>query len=355
MQCITPMFRKYENGQHSKGTIVPRQEVLQGLEFDPNTITNHLDRINSYSRRTNGRYLYEMVPCQHCWACRLNYSAEWATRLTYECQESENNYFITLTYDDNHLPIAETMELGEHKWINIGEEEWAQGTLWPDHMNTFLNSLRKYFERKGHTGIKYFYCGEYGENTHRPHYHIILMNAPLDISKFYDTHIDERWKAHWKSKEIEHYWQHGMIDIAEAEWSSCAYVARYCMKKLHDKNDEEYCKEGKLPEFVRMSKGIGERYYQENKKKIYANDEIIMKTVKGNTGAFKPPKAWDRKFKKEFPDEWWKIERSRKECAERSRQAEKYYSNYSDKERLLQKAEKVIIKGKQLPRLCEQS
>ena len=95
-----------------------------------------------------------------------------------------------------------------------------------------------------------------------------------------------------------------MIDIAEVEWSCAAYVARYCMKKLHQKNVYEYAEEGKLPEFVRMSRNIGRFYFEKNKYKIYEYDEIVMKTIKGNTGAFKPPKAWDRLFKNLHPDKW---------------------------------------------------
>ena len=49
-------------------------------------------------------------------------------------------------------------------------------------------------------------CGEYGENTHRPHYHAILMNCPLDIYQFHYFHVDDRFKLHWKSKELEELW-----------------------------------------------------------------------------------------------------------------------------------------------------
>lgn len=365
MQCVTPMFRRYEIGNYKNGKIVSRNEVMQGLEMNPNYIDYCLKKMNHVGAKTR----YETIPCGHCWACRLNYSAQWATRLMYECQKSEHNYFVTLTYDDEHLPIADKIDMTypdgtiKETYQNYGDEIQCEGTVYEEHMKKFLHDLRQYLDRKYPSqydenglkinGMKYFYCGEYGEQTHRPHYHIILLNCPLDLSQFYDTHIDERFKEHWKSKEIEHYWPYGMIDIASAEWSSCAYVARYCMKKLHEKNNEEYAKECKMPEFVRMSKGIGKDYYQANKKKIYEHDEVIMRTVKGNIGAFKPPKAWDKMFKEEFPEEWEKIHLKRKKCAERSSELEKSKSDYTDADRIQMKYEKLNIKAKQLPRVGE--
>ena len=360
MQCVTPMFRTYQIGEHSKGHIVPRSEVMQELNFDPNYISYCLNTMNKTARDKGKGTMYEQIPCGHCWACRLNYSAQWATRLTYECMKSEHNYFITLTYDDEHLPIANKIDMKypdgtiKETYHNNGDLIQCEGTVYEPHMKKFLHDLQQHMQRhKNHTGMKYYYCMEYGELTHRPHAHIILMNCPLDISQFYDSHIDERFKEHWKSPEIEHYWPYGMIDIASAEWSSCAYVARYCMKKIHVKNNEDYAKECKMPEFVRMSKGIGKDFYNENKKQIYNNDEIIMRTVKGNVGAFKPPKAWDKMYKDEFPEEWEQIHLNRLKCAERSRELTNSMTDMSDAQKLQLNYEKVNIKVKQLPRVGE--
>lgn len=354
MKCVTPMFRRYEQGNYKNGKIVSRQEVMQGLELNPNNIKLCLDKINYHNRMNGSGLIYEQIPCQHCWACNLNYSAQWATRIVYESMKYDHNYWITLTYDDDHLPIAEKIEYKDHIWENTGEEIWQEGTVWEPHMRKFLHDLRQHLKRhKNHVGLKYYYCAEYGETTHRSHYHIILLNCPLDIKQFYDFFQDENFKLHWKSKEIENYWKHGMIDICEVEWSNIAYTARYCMKKLHQKNNEEYCKEGKLPEFVRMSRNLGKSYYEEHKNDIYKNDEIIMRTVKGNVGSYKPPKAWDRLFQKEHPEEWEKIKLSRQKAAERARKLENELSDYTDADKLQMRYEQVITKGKMLPRVGE--
>ena len=75
-----------------------------------------------------------------------------------------------------------------------------------------------------------------------------------------------------------------------------------------------------------------------------------MKTVKGNTGSFKPPKAFDKLFKEEYPDEWIKIEKRRKKCAERSRYNSYRLSDYTDLEKLQKKAESVQTKSNMLKR-----
>ena len=350
MQCVTPMYRRYIKGDHKSGQVISRAEAMQELEADPN---NAKHKLNIYNKKSS-YYQLEQIPCKKCWACQLNYSAEWATRIMLEAQKSEYNWFITLTYDEEHLPIAEKTgaEIDGHivEWENDGT--WT-GTLVPDDMKTFINSLRKYFERKNIKGIKYYYCGEYGETTHRPHYHIILLHCPLDINQFYDTHIDTNFKAHWKSKEIEKYWKEGMIDIAELEWSCAAYVARYCTKKLMNAPKEDYLSIGKYPEFVRMSKGIGFDYYNQHKNEIYKNDEMIMKTVKGNTGSFRPPKAFDRKFEEKDPEGFKLIKQSRKKAAERSRKILEQLSDYTDLDNLRIKASNLQTKMSMLPRVGE--
>lgn len=379
MQCITPMYFVYNEGEKSKGKIVSRELVRQSLDRDGNFIK---------TSPLSGRK-WMKVPCKHCWACQLNYSAEWATRIMLEAKETPNNWFITLTYDDEHVPKFEELNVtykettkekpttGKEWWLKDGSKYkrmwmWDPSpekvryydiqflddgnfkySLYPDDVTAFLKSLRKHFERLGHTGIKVFYCGEYGNSTERPHYHMILMNCPLDPKKFYSPIVDPlHSKAHWKSKELEKYWSKGYIDVAELEWSCAAYVARYCTKKLTFDQDKEeiYYSQGRLPEFIRMSKGIGKKYFETHKDQIYHTDEIIMKTVQGNTGSYKPPKVFDRWMEKLDPDFIHKIKISREKAGERAEKIEKELSDYTDLKRLQMKTENLNLKMNMLPR-----
>lgn len=367
MECFTPMVRYYCNipkeelaeGEVAAARIIPRSQVFENLKADENYLTRVQDK-NKELEKQGSFWRYQLIPCKHCWACKLKYSAEWATRLTWECERYEHKYFLTLTYDEEHLPMYETFKyIDEDGKETIYENDgtWT-GSLEPDHVKTFLNTLRKHYERKGIKDIKYFYCGEYGTQGERPHYHMILMGAPLDITQFYSFKVDPKHhKMHWKSKELNHWWGKGFVDVAEVEWNCCAYVARYCMKKIDNENNARtYAEQGKIKEFIRMSRrpGIGMRYYAENRDKIYENDEVIQKTIKGKTSAFKPPQAFDKKLKEEQPELYEQIKESRRQAAERNRQYKKeLYKGISDKERLQREAEKTIIKGKTLKRMVE--
>lgn len=360
MQCVTPMFYRYKLGEKKKGKIVPRNEVLNDLNYDPNYIRHMLETKNNIQQQ----YKYIKVPCNHCWACQLKYSAEWATRIMKESEKYDNNYYITLTYDDKNVPIASETSWEQYdldpnqndgtriKTIQTRKNDGTWGyTLNPKDMDTFLNTLRKQYERSGHKGIKYFYCGEYGTQTQRPHYHIILMNCPLNETEFYNPRIDENWKAHWKSKELEHIWNKGFVDVCELEWSCAAYVARYCTKKIDLSGDKTvYLENGKFPEFIRMSKGIGMYYFSQNYEKIYKNDELIMKTIKGNAGSIKPPRAWDRKLKEINPKLYEKIKRSREKASERTDKLLREITDYTDKKMLEITAGNLETKMSLLPR-----
>lgn len=388
MKCVTPMYREYINyspeqkrimkaqGIKQRQRIIPRKQVYEQLLQDPNNIRS-LSDYNLFNESNGNPWRWQTIPCRNCWACQLSYSAEWATRIMYECYLHPGlNWFITLTYNDDWLPIAEEVKIPEKIWnkktksydtkwhygTNLGDEECNTGTLYEDHVRKFLHGLRRHVkEVYHHEGIKYFYCGEYG-SLERPHYHMILMNCPLDPLEFYDHHLDDNKKWHFKTKELEYYWAHhdnansnkyypyGFIDVAEVEWSSAAYVARYCTKKLFAKQIEEYAKVCKLPEFLRMSRNIGREWYEQHKDEIYYTDSITMKTVKGRTGASKPPKFYDRLYEKEHPEVMEMIKESRKGAAERSALLEQKLSDYTDLKKLQMKAERLQIIAKQLPR-----
>lgn len=161
MQCVTPMFRVYNSlvEKDSFGKIIPRSEVMKDLNRDPNAIRHNINLMNKHYIDEESPLRVQQIPCGYCWACKLKKSAEWASRIMLECQESQYNYWLTLTYDDLHLPIYERFTDGEKFYENDGT--W-NGTLEPEDVTRFINSLRKYYERKGITNIRYFYCGEYG-------------------------------------------------------------------------------------------------------------------------------------------------------------------------------------------------
>ena len=105
--------------------------------------------------KTNDIYAEPMtVPCGQCTGCRSEYSRQWALRNMHEASLTpNNNSFITLTYNEKNLPQNNSLD--------------------KKAFPKFIRSLRQ--KNKG-TKIRYYACGEYGDNFGRPHYHAILFN-----------------------------------------------------------------------------------------------------------------------------------------------------------------------------------
>ena len=93
-----------------------------------------------------------MVACGRCAPCRAGKVREWAHRIELEASLHEVNCFLTLTYDDEHLPEGNTLE--------------------PSHLTLFIKRLRERFRPNA---IRYFACGEYGDRSERPHYHLVVF------------------------------------------------------------------------------------------------------------------------------------------------------------------------------------
>ena len=98
-----------------------------------------------------------LLPCGRCIGCRLERSRMWALRCVHEAQLHSENSFITLTYNDDHIP--------------------RDGSLNKKHFQDFMKRLRKSIAPKK---VRFYHCGEYGPKLLRPHYHAILFGHQFD-------------------------------------------------------------------------------------------------------------------------------------------------------------------------------
>ena len=226
-----------------------------------------------------------LIPCGRCIGCRLDYSREWAVRCMKEVEQYEHNYFLTLDYDDAHLPVG------------FGSDGISNPTLEPNHVSEFMKRLRKKLKDKYNLdGVRFFACGEYGDQTLRPHLHIILINCPLpDLTDKHPIPVDgviKKIRQYDSSGEQLYYspliascWTdkdgnpRGRSPIGQVTFESCAYVARYVVKKQYGEGAEIYEKLGIAPPFVRMSRrpGIGYSFFMENMEKIYLYDNFSIR------------------------------------------------------------------------------
>lgn len=103
-------------------------------------------------------YDYDTIPCGRCIGCRLQRRKSWADRAVQELQYHDSNLFITLTYNDENLP--------HNKAYDDDGKIIMTETLNMKDLQDFWKRLRNYMYEKG-VKIRYFACGEYGENTFR--------------------------------------------------------------------------------------------------------------------------------------------------------------------------------------------
>jgi len=187
----------------------------------------------------------------------------------YEASQWPSNTFVTLTYDDEHLP--------------------ADGSLDVTEFQRFMKRLRKARESK----VRFFHCGEYGDINGRPHYHALLFNV------FFPDRY--KWRSStFRSAELESLWRLGHCELGEVTFESAAYVARYHVKKVTGgKQWEHYERLNPLTgemvqvarEYATMSRrpGIGRDWFEQFADEVYPRDSVLS----GGHSA-KPPRYFDK-------------------------------------------------------------
>lgn len=255
-------------------------------------------RLNSSGKRSITFSLHQgfqdqpvTVPCGQCIGCRLERSRQWAVRCLHEASLYPHNCFLTLTYDDKHLP--------QHGSLNV------------KHYQDFMKRLRFKYCRFGRK-IRFFHCGEYGENFGRPHYHALIFN--LDFKDKYHFKKSPAGEKLYRSPSLEKLWTYGHSSIGNVTFESAAYVARYVTKKITGEKAFDHYNEydiwtGELlserrPEYVTMSRrpGIGKEWFNKFNTDVFPSDEVIIRGKQ-----CKPPKYYSAQYELLYPTDFQKI------------------------------------------------
>lgn len=144
------------------------------------------------------------VPCGKCAACLSRRRIQWSLRLFNEVKGSESCYFITLTYDDEHL---------NYEFVNFDGEMVPVAMVCKRDVQLFLKRLRKAIEP---FKIRYFLVSEYGPKTFRPHYHMLLFNFPQLLKAKLDEYLSNAWDL-------------GFIRVDPVSDARINYVTSYCL------------------------------------------------------------------------------------------------------------------------------
>lgn len=205
----------------------------------------------------------KLIPCGQCLSCRLTKAQNWATRIHHEASMYEDNSFLTLTYSDENLPLDRSVSKAE-----------------------FDLFIRRLIEHRGPT--RYFACGEYGDNTQRPHYHAIIFGEAWPDRFLWKR--TPQGNLLFRSPTLEEIWGKGHCLIGDVTLTSAEYVARYTIKKVNGDRRESYLYRGELnpvtgempwlaaEDFITMSRspGIGTIWLQQFYRDVFPSDFVVI-------------------------------------------------------------------------------
>lgn len=242
---------------------------------------------------------FRFVPCGKCSACISNRRKSWFVRLAFEQQAHKKSYFVTLTYNDDHLPYGLD---SDYNYLPVVSRRDVQ---------LFFKRLRTYLKDK----IRYYCVSEYGPTTLRPHYHfLIFCSCGADDFR---VAVDNAWsiKEYGKRESI------GFFKIDAITPKRINYVTKYVnlRTKLPDFLKQHY------PPFTLMSKNLGLNFLTEQMIDYYCNcslDDVLK--VRVNNRFYTLPRYYrERLFTNNFV---------RDVIEQRKKRDFSKYSNMSDEE-----------------------
>ena len=224
----------------------------------------------------------------------------WACRIVHEAfmhLDKNGNCFVTLTYRDPAECTDEQFRLGYFIPSDY--------SLRPSDVSKFIRRLRKTVDYK----IRYFYCGEYGDENQRPHYHLCIFNHQFNDQQLWK---DDQGFYTYTSPNLELLWPFGFSTVQELNFETAAYTARYSLKKVTGKKAADHylrCDEygvatWLLPEYIRMStgrkfpSGIGATFYDKYHDEMFPSDEV---SVPGKGVIKKVPRYYESILKSNDP------------------------------------------------------
>lgn len=214
-------------------------------------------------RRSSSTGIPIQIPCGQCIGCRLDKQRDWAVRIDHEARQHPHSVFLTLTYTDENLP--------------------AHGSLSLSHCQLFLKRLRKHYAPHRY---RYILNGEYGPQTLRPHYHVILFNHFSADRKLWAPSDKQGYGASYTAPTLEQIWGLGRVIEQDYCPGNGRYIASHCVKRLSAERAapllervNPYTGEinSVLPEFWTMSRrpGIGAGYFSRHGAALWTHDNVI--------------------------------------------------------------------------------
>lgn len=220
------------------------------------------------------------LPCGQCIGCRMDRVSQWGLRCMHESQMHSRSSFLTLTFNDEHLPSDYSVRVRD--------------------VQLFNKRLRKLMGP-----FRFFACGEYGDENQRPHYHALCFG--------HDFHQDRKlikvtdFGPLYTSELASKAWPFGNIWIGSVTYKSASYVAGYVAKKIGgDAAASHYLRthpNGTVhqvnPEFATQSRrpGIGATWYEKFKSDAFPSDFLVVDGQQVPVPAYYANKLTEEEFK----------------------------------------------------------
>lgn len=142
------------------------------------------------------------VPCGRCYNCQSAKRGAFALRCRSEMQLYKFtgcNYFVTLTYDDDHLfSFKSKRQVKEYLTTQYQKLEKDRNydifLLEKKKISLFMRKLRRHLrDRFQVTNYKFILSGEYGSLHNRPHYHFLFFSPQFIREDFFHNLLSELW------------------------------------------------------------------------------------------------------------------------------------------------------------------
>lgn len=255
------------------------------------------------------------LPCGRCIGCRLEFSRQWALRCVHELKSHERACWFTLTYDKENLPYG--------------------GSLVKEDLQKFYRRLRK---EVAPVEIRYYSCGEYGDDKGRPHYHVCLFGFDFDDMQYRRT--ENSGFDVFGSETLDKIWGKGRTELGDLTFETAAYTARYCTKKINGDSEKYVMNYTRIlldgtmvdveKEFALMSRkpGIGAKHVEEYLREIYQDDSCIVRGYRS-----KPPRFYD-KFLEETDPQLHKEVKARRTARAKERAKDETLSRRTQRQKV---------------------
>jgi len=174
----------------------------------------------------------------------------------------KQNDFITLTYDDENLPVSYSADKRPFQ--------------------LFMKKLRKHLEPRE---VRFFGCGEYGDRFLRPHFHALIFGHQFEDRKYHSK--NDRGDVSYTSEELTDVWGLGLATTGDLTFQSAGYCSRYVLKKLAgSKADDHYWRLNPLTQtYARVATewatqsikpGLGLSWFEKYKSDVFPSDFVVV-------------------------------------------------------------------------------